>query len=95
MEIVTSGLDEVPTHLTTKGLWDLTFKEYEFIYKRFFVLQIINVQYDQPVITTFSGAERKSSVVQPPQLNQSPLRVKISDGVAFATALINRDDAME
>ena len=38
MELVASGLTEIPKQLTKRAIWDLTFKEHDQICKKFFVL---------------------------------------------------------
>lgn len=96
MQFVTSGLPKIPIELTRQAINILSFHDIPQIQREFFVLQVVNIGYDQHAAQS-SGASSTGGQVYKKHIKKnlkktySSSTIEVSDGVGTATAIIQKD----
>ena len=90
MQFVTSGLPKIPVELTRQAIKILSFHEMHEIQKQYFVLQVVNIGYDQHATGNMAGGYKKHVKKNLKKPYQSS-NIEVSDGIGTTTAIIPRD----
>ena len=92
MELVTSGLESMPTRLTPKAIYCLSFHEHEKIQETLFVVQVVAIrQYGKSA----DDSDEQSPMEKKPSNyignNVQGLKLQVSDGIGSAIAIMNHE----
>ena len=102
MELITSGLEAMPSRLSPKGIYCLSFHEHEKIQETLFCIQVITIRHGGKSISAEDSDEQTQAMKNKQfqkylaeQTTNQGLQLEVSDGIGTATALISREAVSE